>query len=744
MYAPSKVAERLVIAAREFGVTPERHSVLEVDQFDTYLRERGKYIYDDLGRPVGTQNLSDFDHAWMINEQILCMCDARYALERYCYVKDEQNVIRRFEFRIPQLLLYSIICDLEERNSAIEIMILKARQLGMSTLVELLIALRIIFGYGINATIGSADQTKTGLMANMLFLAYDKLPVWLRPQYTRRVESERGMLVFGHTSSGVSFQHGAQTSGISRGTTPTIYHLSECASFTDPVNQIEASLFKAVHASPGVFGILESTGEGDKGWWPDTWRHAKANWHLHRARLCPLFLPWFCGVDIYPTPTWIRMRPPDASWVPNHNTRQHVAKAELFVRSNPLLERHLLEHQQAAGQPVSATWRMPREQQWFWEVEHEQAKSKGIESTFLQEMAGDDEEALQRSSESVFGHETIAIIDAQRAHAYTVWGISGQSIEDAHEPPTELIDYTRERIPVVYTSMKNERFRWELIPLNFNPPPREDDPADISGTLLVWHPPKPGVNYSIGVDTSEGKGQDSTVISVWALGYNKQPDTQVAEFASPYVSHVEAFSFVLCIAAYYRQFMEQGVTKWKEPYVSVEQVAAVGDTCQLQMSKMGYTNFHLMSRYDDKRPNKKRARKRGWYTYGYTRPLLTGNFVHSTRNGWAVVNSPWLIEEMKTFEVHVTSTGREKLEHEDGEHDDRIFAAAMAIFCPHDMDSLADRSKKRISEPSSLPPIDYTPHRGHMVSPSLLRETAVRDINSLVFSDTVLEKYRDA
>ena len=47
-------------------------------------------------------------------------------------------------------------------------------------------------------------------------------------------------------------------SGIARGTTPTIYHLSEVASFTDAQSQIEDSLFKCVHASPKIFGCAKS------------------------------------------------------------------------------------------------------------------------------------------------------------------------------------------------------------------------------------------------------------------------------------------------------------------------------------------------------------------------------------------------------------------------------------------------------------------------------------------------------
>lgn len=698
------------------------------------------YSFDSRGGAESLQNLTLFEQDWILNEQLLVMCDAMYALKNYMFVKDEENVIRRFDPRLPQQLLFDIISDLEMRGFSIELMILKARQLGMSTLVELLIAHRIIFSHGINAVIGSADQTKTRLMSNMLFLAYDMLPVWLRPVFTSRVESDRGQLVFGHQMSGVSFQHGAQASGIARGTTPTLYHLSECASFSNPVEQIEASLFKAVHASPHVFGVLESTGEGDKGWWPDTWRDSKSKWAHGRSRLCPIFLPWFCGVGMYPNATFMRMHPIPSDWRPSADTRTHVAKSELYVQSSPLLERHLLKHQHSLGD-TRPRWRMPLDQQWWWEIEHEQAKSKGIESIFLQEMAGDDEEALQRSVESVFGHDVISLLDERRERHYEMFTISGQSIEDTHEIDPAHYDYDAKRIPVRYRSpVKEETYRWELIPLRSASAIREDDPSDADGVLFIYHHPTPGVSYSIGVDTSGGKGKDSTVVSVWTCGSRTQPDVQCAEFAASRVGHVEAFAFAMAIAAYYRTTMERGVTRWNEPYVSIEQVAAVGDTCQLQMKKMGYRNFHRMTRYDGKNVSKIGASKQGWYTFGWSRPLLTGNFVHSARNGWAEINSPWLIEEMKTFEVHHTSTGKEKMEHEEGEHDDRIFAAAMAIFCPHDLDTLAERSKNRMQESSTLPPIDVGEYGGQVVTARTMR-TSQNPVLSL--DDMLYDSPRD-
>lgn len=728
MYADSIVQARLDTASREFSISPEYHSSAEVDAFEDYLQKQHKYTFDDAGRPNGTQSLTEFDRAWMLNEQILVQCDAAYFLTRYAFVKDEKGVVRRFSFRVAQRLLFDIICELESSGASIEIMILKARQLGMSTLTELLVAHRIIFSYGATAVIGSADQSKTSEMSNMLLLCYDMLPCWLRPTPTSRVESDRGKLMFGQLASGVRFQHGAQKLGIATGSTPTIYHLSEVALYTDHLKLIDEGLWKAVHASPRVLGILESTGRSNQGWWAKTWYYSKAHWPS--SRMCPVFLPWFCGVEIYPMEADRRSHPIPLGWRPDRDTRAHVAKSHLYVRSNPLLARHL-----------GADYSMPPDQQWYWEWNHQEAKYKGGEGSFLQEMAGDDEEALQRSIESVFGHETIEVIDRKRKREYLAYGFTGQSIETAHEPPSEDIDYTSPRIPLRMQNSRNEVYRWELIPLAFRTPLSETDPEDAVGKLFVFHPPQEHVRYSIGIDTSQGQGEDSTVISVWGLGMKQQPDFQAAEFASAYVSHTEAYAFAVAIGQYYSRFMSPESTKWPMPYVVVEQVEAVGDTCQLQMMRMGYPVrcFHKMTRYDVSPAAVAKSRrggtqKLGWFTRGYTRPILTGYFVNCAQNGWAEINSPWLIREMERFEVHETASGKMRLEHEAGQHDDRIFAAAMATFGPHDMDVLAERSKKRMDESVGLPRLDLSPFAGHVVSPRMMRENSPITLDDMIYS----------
>lgn len=727
MYAPDIVEQRLAIAEEELGWRPEPHSPSEIDSFNYQLRENYAKEYEDAqAKAQGSKNpvnayrvyltnalrdkLSEDEARFMSNEQHMSMCDAKYWLTRHFWIKNDRNVIQRFAFRKGQEIFFQAIAELEQMGAAIEIIEAKARQLGVSTITEGLIEQRVCFTYGVNAVIASASQKQIGLMSQMLFLGYDEMSWWLPPLDTRRVESEQGMLVFGGMRSGVSFQHGAQTSGIARGYTPTVYHLSEVASYQNAEQLIEASLFKCVHPSRNVLGILESSCEGDTGWWADTYWTSKRNWSRGRSRLYAQFLPWYLGTDLYPTETWIRTRPVPEGWHPSPETRSMMARARLFVMGSPLLAKIL-----------GPQWEMGREQAWYWEVCYEEAKSKGLEKLWFQEMPTDDVEAFQGSYDNVFGRETIVSVFESRKKDPEVYGIVGQSIESRLEPSPEEIDYRKPRIPIVYRSNTGEVYRWEFVPLlwkdTFNKVEDIDDFDVFDGKLFIYHRPEPGYDYSLGVDTSNGIGSDATAIAVCRRAkYDTDPDVQVAEFRSIHVSHVEAFAFVLPIAAYYSRYMEES-TNYREPYVSIEQIAAVGDTCQVQMRKMGYSRFHRMIRYDSRDLKKSKSHKNGWYTSSWSRPMLTDGFVIAVQNGWYVVNSPATIWEMNHWEVHLTQSGKSKFEHSSVATDDGVFANAMATFCPNDLKALAKRSNRRvISEGDRRTHINIAPIGGYSIS----------------------------
>lgn len=735
MYAQSIVEQRLELARQEANFNFEYHSPSDIDQFNADLEKRYQDAYQraysdaqgtedpiqafqisivrQLCNPTSPR-LTREEQRFIQNERYVSLCDAAYWLTRYYWIKTPR-AIERFTFLPGQRIYFNVIALLEERRAAIELIIDKARQHGVSTETEGLILHRAAYSHGINCVVASADRQKTAKMAQMAFLGYDRLPWWARPVSTRRVESDQGMLVFGGSDTAISFQHGKQTSGIARGDTVKIYHLSEVASYANPEEQIEASLFKCVHPYPDVFGVLESTAEGDTGWWYETYWYSQREFRRGRSRLCPLFLPWFLGTDKYPTETWIRTHPIPHNWRPIDETSQMVARAKFYISNSPVLEKVL-----------GASWEMPRHQMWYWEVNYLEHRAKGKEKLWFQEMPTDDKESFQGSYDNVFGRETIAEVWSKREYKYEVYGIIGQSIEDRHEPRADEVDYSRPRIPVTYHSRRGEAYRWELVPLEWEEPfdtVEDINPEDDAhkGKFFVYLPPEPGYDYSIGVDTSNGIGDDDTVIAVARRGrHNQQGDEQAAEFRSNRVSHVEAYAWTLAIAAYYSRHMEE-TTAFREPYVAVEQIMAVGDTCQLQMAKMGYGRFHSMIRYDAKLKDmrKQKARKRGWFTYGWSRPILTDGFVVLVQNGWYKVNSPYTMWEMDHWEVHLTKGGKQsKFEHSEDTTDDGIFANAMAGFCPNDLRAMAERSKKRLSSPDStgLPQLDVGQAKGIMVS----------------------------
>jgi hypothetical protein len=89
--------------------------------------------------------------------------------------------------------------------------------------------------------------------------------------------------------------------------------------------------------------------------------------------------------------------------------------------------------------------------------------------------------------------------------------------------------------------------------------------------------------------------------------------------------------------------------------------------------------------------------KEGWYSNGWSVPMLMSRFQEAVNGGWYVPKSKWLIEELRTLERHETG-GKSKMEHRSGQHDDRVRAAAVSYFTAHDFDILTERAQKR-SEP---------------------------------------------
>jgi hypothetical protein len=178
-----------------------------------------------------------------------------------------------------------------------------------------------------------------------------------------------------------------------------------------------------------------------------------------------------------------------------------------------------------------------------------------------------------------------------------------------------------------------------------------------------------------------------------------------------------------------------------QPKVGIEQLLSVGDTCQLQMKKMGYRRFHHFHRYDSRVVSEKSSNKDGWYSTSWSRPMLIDGFVHSVKHGWYQINSPWTVNECRHFEVHYTASGKEKKEHASDQNDDGLFAAAIATFIMHDMEPMTDRAKRRPEAFNEKPQlsVEIGPWEGNKVS---TKHSPVVTLDQLRYNPDSLERYR--
>lgn len=719
MYAESIINERLEIASQELGYCPEYHSIAEVDEFIARIDASMKM--DNTGKSFFSRDLTPEEFRFMQGERILCMCDAEYWLTRYAWLSDENSNAVRFQFRGAQPIFFSVVAELEAQHAAIELLIAKARQQYITTLSQLLVIHRPLFHHYTYGIVASADATKSGEMAEKAFFTYDHLPWWLKPKPSRRVEGVPGLLKFDTMESRIGILHGAtsakskgaQKTGLARGSTPSVYHISEVAHFPDAEQTIEAALFGGVHANPKIFGVLESTFAGPQNWFAKRYKSSKEGFSKGESRSRALFFNFPFAREIYPTPTWWRTHRQymPHNWVPDAEVAAQIMKAELFIQDDPLLSKFM-----------GRNWTMPIEQKWFYNFRYTEAKKNGTLATLYQELPCDDIEALQSSYDNVFGNEVIRICHNEREKDYDVYGVVGQAIDDRFEPSTDEIDYDRRRIPLNHKLRNGTIYQWELIPIKrecYTGATGDESERDaVSHKLFVYKHPEPGRDYSLGGDSAKGGGHDASVVSVNLIGAPSTPDVQVAEWRSHYVSHVELFAFMLPIALYYRDHAREHMG-W--PKLAVEQVESVGDVCQNELRKLGYpvNRMHRFGQYDGIE-TKRLTNKVGWFTTGWSRPILIGHFVHAVKNGWYVPNSPWTIEECAQFEVHYTTTGKERLEHANNYWDDGIFASAISYFIVHDMDSLAERSKKQVrgvEQAIVLPDVEIGKNTGWSVNP---------------------------
>lgn len=691
MFHPDVVGEKLERFKNEFRWIPEPQAIEDVDIWSKRLAKA--FEEDSKGNILQIRGLSKAEERFIANERAMCMASTEYFLTRYYWIKFK-NKIARFAFRQGQWILWQMLCELDRMGVSKMLQILKARQLGISTLAEGIATQESLFVPGVAAQIGSADGQKTQIMLGMMTLAIDQLPPWLPPTQTRsKTASDRALLEFSRIGSLIMVQPGSIRGGMGQGTTPTFVHLSEVSQYTNPVTQLDEGLFKALHEGPELVVLLESTGDAkhpSAWWWKEQWIANRDNYWNGGARFLPVFLPWHTTPELYPGEAWLKKFPMAPDFSPNDDTVAHIRRAEAYVRNTTMLAKIMGEH-----------WSMPKEQQWFWQFNHEDHKRRRVEKSWYRQMPSDDYEALLGENDKVYSQEAIEVVSrtVEPLENTPVYMLVGDDIPERREPQEERVWYGEDspaRLKTHWVTKKGTRLDWMFVPLKPEPE-KSFDPLE---KFLIWEEPREGFDYSIAADTGTGVGGDRTALWVNRVGCDTEPDVQVAEFASDSIPAADIYVYMVALAALFSRYM---VDK-PHPKMCIEMKRKFGDLPYHDCRKLGLRRWYQWGHGFDRKTFKehdmgKHARI-GWFTNEWSRPLLLSSFQSALENGWQVVKSKWAAHELQNLEQKIMPSGKTRVDHESGGHDDRVFGGAMCYWQMHQCDVFSERAKKRYECPS--------------------------------------------
>ena len=244
-------------------------------------------------------------------------CIAMDYIESCLKIKTKSGTVVPFRLNDAQRKLYAVAKRQQDAGKPVRLIILKARQLGFSTLTEGLIFHACATRKNVNALIVAHREDATANIFRMSKLFYDELPAPVKPMLRASNAQE---LVFENPSKlrserearpGLRSRIRCATAGgrgIGRSDTLQCVHLSEYAFWPDGADgkaSTLAGILQAVPSLPGTMVVIESTANGFEDF-KERWDAAVAGENDFE----PVFFAWFENPD-YSMPVV-----PGTEWTP--------------------------------------------------------------------------------------------------------------------------------------------------------------------------------------------------------------------------------------------------------------------------------------------------------------------------------------------------------------------------------------------------------------------------------------------
>lgn len=173
---------------------------------------------------------------------------------------------------------------LQDEGKPIRIIVLKARQLGLSTVTEALMFLRAKILEGTHGLVVAHESDSSEHLFGMTHLYWETFP-W-KALYTPKYLSRKEM-AWVETQSTLRIAT-AKNIRAGRGKTLASLHASEVG-FWDRPNELMLGLRQSVPNTPDSMIVLESTANGVGNYFYQTWKAAESG----DSEYVPLFFPWW-------------------------------------------------------------------------------------------------------------------------------------------------------------------------------------------------------------------------------------------------------------------------------------------------------------------------------------------------------------------------------------------------------------------------------------------------------------------
>ena len=209
-------------------------------------------------------------------------------IENYIKIRDKNSNIVPLILNKPQQKLYDVIREMKAKGLPVRIIILKARQMGFSTLTGGLMLSQTATHPNKMAAIVAHQEDSTTNLFNMYKLMYENLPQPLKP--SQKASNAKELVFNNKSNTGLNSRircMTAGTGGVGRSFTINYLHISELAFWKGDVKETMLGLMQAVPNTPDSMVIIESTANGYEEY-QERWEAAVKG----ESDFYPLFVGW--------------------------------------------------------------------------------------------------------------------------------------------------------------------------------------------------------------------------------------------------------------------------------------------------------------------------------------------------------------------------------------------------------------------------------------------------------------------